>query len=78
VTRSERKLADMSLSAMSLKLEAGEIEHAVRLHDILWDWLSYRRKDPVLDVVSHSLAHSPRASLARLWRALRRALARSR
>jgi hypothetical protein len=49
VTRSERKLADMSLSAMSLKLEAGEIEHAVRLHDILWDWLSYRRKDPVLD-----------------------------
>ena len=34
---------------MSLKLEAGEIEHAVRLHDILWDWLSYRRKDPVLD-----------------------------
>ena len=49
VTRSERKLADMSLSAMSLKLEAEEIEHAVRLHDILWDWLSYRRKDPVLD-----------------------------
>src|ERR1700730_7903544 len=34
VTRSERKLADMSLSAVSLKLEAGESEHTVRLLDI--------------------------------------------
>jgi len=48
VKRSERKLADMSLSALSPKLDAGEIEHAARLHDILWGWLS-GREVPVLD-----------------------------
>jgi hypothetical protein len=40
VTRSERKLADMS---------SAEIEHAARLHDILWGWLSCRQEDPALD-----------------------------
>ena len=49
VTRSERKLADMSLSALSPKLDAAEIEQAARLHDILWGWLSCRREDPALD-----------------------------
>jgi hypothetical protein len=38
----------VSLSARSLTLDAGEIEHAARLHDILWGCLS-GREIPILD-----------------------------
>lgn len=48
VQRTERKLADISLSAISLQLDSGEIENASRLHEILWKWLG-RGEDPVLD-----------------------------
>lgn len=40
ITRSERKLADMSLSTGANWLGADEIADTRKLHDLLWAWLS--------------------------------------
>lgn len=49
VNSTERKLADISLSDLSLQLTSEEIEQASRLNDILWRWVGSRRETPVLD-----------------------------
>jgi hypothetical protein len=42
ITRTERKLADVSLAQECEKMSADENEVAAALHDVLWDWLSGR------------------------------------
>jgi hypothetical protein len=48
ITPTERKLADVSLAQNLERLRADEIANTSQLHDLLWNWLSFKRENPVL------------------------------
>jgi hypothetical protein len=52
ITHSERKLADMSLAALSIQMTAEENGIAASLNDILWLWLSGRTSIPRYEKVA--------------------------
>jgi hypothetical protein len=71
ITPTERKLADVSLAQNLERLRADEIANTSQLHDLLWNWLSFKRENPVL----HAEMPMARVSVilkgsadARLWR----------